>query len=98
MNLTELRLRLANRLHRWAWNVRTSPTVRTPERAAWHALPGNRIELGASGFAIELRQRIGELPYLLIDPEGRMIARAGELQPLKAFGERLAKERDEFRI
>ncbi len=97
MNLTDLRLKLARALNGWAWSVRTPPTVRTPERASWHALPGNRIELGASGFAIELRTKLGELPYLLIDPDGRMMARSAELQPLKDYGERLAKEREEFR-
>lgn len=97
MNTTAMRLRLANWLHRWAWSVRTSSTVRTPERA-WHALPGNRLELGASGFAIELRTKLGELPYLLIDPDGRMMARSVELQPLKDYGEKLAREREEFRL
>lgn len=97
MNLTDLRLKLAQALNGWAWSVRTLPTVRTPERA-WHALPGNRLELGASGYAIELRTKFGELPYWLTDPDGRLIARSVELQPLKDYGERLAKEREEFRL
>jgi hypothetical protein len=68
----------------------------------WIAMPGRRIELGATGFYISLHtageaERLAE-PYLyrLWAPEGRLIAHSMDLQSLKTFGRRLAAERDEF--
>jgi hypothetical protein len=87
-----------------------SPPRRKPlgaaERAVdpdrWIALPGNRIELGASGFYISLHtpradERLPE-PYLyrLWTPEGRLVAYGASLQAHKDMGERLAAEREEF--
>lgn len=61
-------------------------------------MPGNRLELGSTGFVIELRSQPNEQPYLLIDPEGRNVARSQELAPLKGYGEQRARERDEFNL
>jgi len=74
------------------------PMLGLQNRSPWHALPGNRIELGDTGFAIELRTKPIDVAYQLFDPEGRHIARAAELQPLKSYGEKLARERDEFKL
>jgi hypothetical protein len=87
-----------------------SPPRRQPLSAAehavdpdrWIALPGNRIELGASGFYVSLHtprpdQSMPE-PYLyrLWTPEGRLVAFGSNLRALKDMGERLAAERQEF--
>jgi hypothetical protein len=87
-----------------------SPPRRQPLSAAeravdpdrWIALPGNRIELGASGFYVSLHtprpdERMPE-PYLyrLWTPEGRLVAFGSNLRAIKDMGERLAAERQEF--
>jgi hypothetical protein len=72
-------------------------TALTPP--AWHALPGNRIELGATGFAIEARHEDPlQRAYWLYSPEGTLIANCGPmvLQNLKQLAEQLAKDRQEF--
>ena len=66
-----------------------------PSRA-WIALPGNRIEYGASGFAITLHTDLTGPFYSLWTPEGRLITHGFDLPQCKACGERLAAERDEF--
>lgn len=70
-----------------------------PKPPTWHALPGNRIELGATGFAIEARyeDREGRV-YRLWSPEGVLLASGGTmmLQGLKGMAEQLARDRREF--
>ena len=63
----------------------------------WHALPGNRLEYGSSGFTITLNATgpVTEL-YLLTDPEGRRVSSHYDLHAVKSSGERFARERDEF--
>lgn len=66
-----------------------------PTGAGWHRLPGGRIELRDTGFAIHLNTRANDAPYLLCDPEGRSLA-YGYLQQLKELGEQMAHDRAEF--
>lgn len=72
------------------------PTQRPARGSDWHALPGQRMELGATGWAITLSTALGAHPYTLHTPEGTVHAVASHLQPLKDLGERLAAERAEF--
>lgn len=70
------------------------PEFELPE---WEALPGNRLELGTLGFAIEMNLRSPFEPtFALYDPEGRCIAKAMRTAPLKDLGQALAMERAEF--
>lgn len=62
----------------------------------WHPLPGNRIELGNTGFAIQLHVGPAIYLYELLGPEGQCLSRGGDLPSLKQIGERLAEERREF--
>lgn len=63
----------------------------------WSAtVGGKRLELEATGYAIELRDSPRGFPYVLVDPEGRSAAMTSELQALKELGERWAKDRAEF--
>jgi hypothetical protein len=73
------------------------PVAGVPARR-WHALPGNnRMELGATGFAITLHTEVTGPLYCLWTPEGRLVGtNAFDLPQCKAWGERLAAERDEF--
>jgi hypothetical protein len=74
--------------------ARSAELHATAER--WIALPGNVIELGASGFRITLN--IGGAGYLysLHAPEGRLLHQSHDLPAVKALGARLSAERDEF--
>jgi hypothetical protein len=62
----------------------------------WQAMPGQRLELGSTGFCIQLITNPILMPYLLTDPDGRIYARSGELQSLKAYAEQMARDRAEF--
>lgn len=62
----------------------------------WHALPGHRLELGATGFYIQLDLAAREPLYKLYSPEGRYYGWGFDLQGLKAAAERYADERREF--
>ena len=95
MNLDAFMTRLAKLMFRGLDSGTASPAI---NHSPWHALPGNRLELSDTGFAIELRSSPNEQPYLLIDPEGRSVARSQELAPLKGYGEQRARERDEFKL
>ena len=65
--------------------------------SAWQALPGGRLELRASGFYIQAHISPSTHPhYALESPENRMLAWSTSLDTLKAIGEKLAAERDEF--
>jgi hypothetical protein len=72
----------------------------TPELSAnpmrWVALPGNVIELGASGFHIRLNTGPDGFLYTLYAPEGRPLMQSHDLAHTKSVGQRLAAERDEF--
>lgn len=72
--------------------------TRPAAKHGWYALPGGRLELGQTGFVIELRTDRSVLhAFLLIDPDGRPLSSANVLQPLKTFAEECARDREEFR-
>jgi hypothetical protein len=62
----------------------------------WHAVPGGRIELGGSGFAIALVTEANRAWYTLFSPEGHILAHLNDLAVLKQCAERFAAEREEF--
>lgn len=72
------------------------PSAPAAPPSPWTALPGGRLELGASGFAITLHTGMSGSLYHLWSPEGRLIHHCFDLLYLKALGERFAAERDEF--
>ena len=61
----------------------------------WSAMPGGRLELGATGFTIVL-DVTNVNPYSLHSPEGRLIAYGGGLPAVKELAERMARDRAEF--
>lgn len=62
----------------------------------WHALPGDIIELGTTGFSIQLDTRAKRPLYTLRAPEGWIHGWGSDLPGLKRMGERYAAERAEF--
>lgn len=64
--------------------------------SGWHRLPGGRLELRDTGFAITLCRNPGCQPYHLHDGEGRLLASHSLLQPLKQHAELHAADRAEF--
>jgi hypothetical protein len=70
----------------------------TPPENPWHALPGGRLKLGATGFAIEHRPQDPRADFFLYNPEGVLAVAvpAGNLAALKQLAERMAGERREF--
>ena len=72
------------------------PTPEPAPATAWRLLPGGVLELGATGYAIQLHQERQRMPYTLRDPEGRAVAFGMDLQSLKGVGEKLARDRREF--
>ena len=76
--------------------LRDTQAMPTPSR--WQALPGGRLELAATGYAIEHRPHDKRADFWLYSPEGQMIVAVppGQLEPLKQLAERMAAERDEF--
>lgn len=63
----------------------------------WIAMPGNRLELGTTGFYILLNTaRVDQTLYQLYDPENRFLGGAFELIAVKLAGEKFAREREEF--
>lgn len=62
----------------------------------WQPLPGNVLELGATGFQIQLDVSPHRPLYTLRAPEGWIVAAGGDLPGLKQAGERFARERTEF--
>lgn len=73
-----------------------APDQRAPS-AHWFPLPGNRVlELGLSGYSIELLALPGVCTYRLLDPEGDTVICHGSLPVLKAYAEHLAACREEF--
>lgn len=64
--------------------------------AGWQRLPGGRLELRDTGYAIQLTGVATEPPYRLFDPDGRPLANGYLLQALKEYGEQMARDRAEF--
>jgi hypothetical protein len=72
----------------------------------WAAMPGNRLELGATGYDIRLVQlqptQIGaglRFIYMAYDPEGNAMASTpGDLEGLKRLVEDQARNRQEFKL
>ncbi len=64
----------------------------------WHALPGQRIELEDTGFAIVMNRPDDHWLYTLYSPEGRVLAYGGDLPGLKSYGERHARDRSLFQL
>ena len=56
----------------------------------WHALPGNVLELGASGFQIRLTASDTAHFFTLFSPEGCVCCSGFDMDAVKAFGEKLA--------
>lgn len=51
----------------------------------WAPMPGGLLELGSTGFVVELCTDPAKPPYLGRDPEGRYIAAAISLDAVKDF-------------
>lgn len=62
----------------------------------WHSMPGNILELGATGVVIRLRLDPRDYPYVVLDPEGRCLGASIHLTAMKMVGEQCARERSEF--
>lgn len=76
-----------------------SKRVEAPQTAQtqkWFAVPGERIELGTSGFYIELEDNEDDPPYCGYSPEGFLYGKSRELHVMKAYIEDRAIERTEF--
>lgn len=69
-----------------------------PPKPAWHALPGGRLELGATGYWIELTPGGPDTDLVLYTPEGRETWKCREwlLDDLKRKAEECAAKRAEF--
>lgn len=69
-----------------------------PTSPTWHALPGNQLELGDTGWRIELDVNRPDCDLLLWTPEGRQSAtgREWQLDLLKRHAEICASNRAEF--
>ena len=75
------------------------PQPATPAQvdSGWYPMPGGRLELRDTGFAIVRCTHVARPPFELIDPDGRVLANGYVLQPLKQFAEQGAADRAEFR-
>lgn len=68
-----------------------------PAGPQWQAMPGCRLELGASGYWIQLDPARGEgCLFTLVNPEGERLMWGPNLQYLKSFAEGQAASRAEF--
>lgn len=73
-----------------------------PARHQWHAMPGKRLELGDTGFCIEMRE-LNTMPgkqmgYMAINPEGVACwSSLTDLPGLKKACEEQARYREEFK-
>ncbi len=67
-------------------------------KPVWFPLPGNMLELGVTGYRIELTPEDERHDMRLFSPEGLFIcgARDWQLDELKAMAEKSAKNRAEF--
>lgn len=67
------------------------------EKSKWWPSPcGKRLELGATGYWIQLVGRQGKLSYAAFDPEGDCLARGEDLKTMKQGVEQFASFRSEF--
>lgn len=92
--------RLNKRWERLAKELRARSTPPEPpaQPSKWHAMPcGTRLELGDTGYWIELVGKKGEQPYRGYDPEGDCITTGFHLPKMKAALEEQAAYRDEFK-
>lgn len=64
----------------------------------WFPIGGKRLELGASGYYIELRPQSNKAPYHGYSPEGYCFGTSHSLSVLKDFLEDKAHEREEFNV
>lgn len=75
-----------------------SPPEQSTRKPKWHAmLCGTRLELGATGYWIELVGKKGRQSFKAYDPEGDCIGTSQDLQLLKGALEQQASYRDEFK-
>lgn len=82
-----------------ATEIAREMVTRRPLEALWHAMPGQRLELGGTGFWIGFfPQNDVESQMILFSPEGTRIAYGAEhlLQMLKEHAEIRAAARMEF--
>ncbi len=68
----------------------------TAEASPWRALPGNVLELGASGFQIRLTASATAHFFSLYSPEGCLCCSAWDMDAVKALGQRMAAWRAEL--
>lgn len=92
-------------LDRWSARKGASPVAQAqPDKhdkaeglgCLWHAMPGGRLELGDTGYFIELCRDPDSPPYRGYSPEGHDFGSAHSLALVKSFIEIKAKERAEF--
>jgi hypothetical protein len=76
--------------------LRAARAAPPPPAAAWAPMPGNRLELGDTGFYVSLNLMPAQPMYWLFSPEHFVVGYGGDLGALKSLGERLARERLEF--
>ena len=73
------------------------PAECTPAPARWYPMPcGTRLELGDTGYWIELAGKKGKNPYRGYGPEGDCITNGHNLPQMKALLEEQAAMRKEF--
>lgn len=74
------------------------PPPPPPAGPTWHSLPGNQLELGATGWRITLDVDRPDCDLILWTPEGRCSAtgREWQLDQLKRHAELCAGNRAEF--
>ena len=79
---------------------RLADLIDRPACPAWQALPGNRLELGATGYWIELKPSDPRADLFLHNPEGLEIwtGREWMLDTLKEKAEECARQRGEFAV
>lgn len=77
-------------------SLHQAQTPATPTSPGWQAVPGQRIELGATGWVIQLRISLGYPPYSLFNPEGVLAALGNDLAAIKKTAEQFAADRAQF--
>ena len=75
-----------------------SPPEQSTRKPKWHTmLCGTRLELGATGYWIELVGKKGQQSFKAYDPEGDFIGEGQSLPKLKKALEQQASYRAEFK-
>lgn len=75
-----------------------SPPEQSTRKPKWHAmLCGTRLELGATGYWIELVGKKGRQSFKAYDPEGDCIGTGQSLPEIKKALEKQASYRTEFK-